>query len=60
MKPGGQFVVMGQGDALILKTITPPSLDEFFRLLAEVRTLAKKAKGKSGDVKASIKKARRA
>ena len=51
---------MGQGDALILKTITPPSLDEFFRLLAEVRTLAKKAKGKSSDVKASIKKARRA
>ena len=60
LKEGDQFVVMGQGDAVILKTITPPSLGEFSGLLAEARTSAKKAKGKPSDVKAAIKKARRA
>jgi AbrB family looped-hinge helix DNA binding protein len=60
LKEGDQFVVMGQGDAVILKAITPPSLEEFSGLLAEARTSAKRAKGKPSDVRAAIKKARRA
>ena len=33
LKEGDQFVVIGQGDAVILKAITPPSMDEFEGLL---------------------------
>jgi len=59
LKEGDQFVVFGQGDAVILKTITPPSLEEFKNLLKEVRTSAKKAGLTKSDVKAAIKKIRK-
>ena len=35
LKEGDQFVVMGQGDSVIFKAITPPSLDQFDSLLAK-------------------------
>jgi len=59
LKEGAQFVVIGKGDSVILKSITPPSMDEFEDLLAEARQYAKKAKLKKSDVKAAIIKARR-
>jgi len=59
LKEGDQFVVIGQGDTVIFKTITPPSLREFDGLLTQARASAKKAKGKSSDVKAAIKKVRK-
>ncbi|MCM0604894.1 MAG: AbrB/MazE/SpoVT family DNA-binding domain-containing protein [Xanthomonadaceae bacterium] len=59
LKEGDQFVVFGQGDSVILKSITPPSLDEFKGLLSDARAAAKKAKGKPSDVKAAIKRARK-
>ena len=58
LKEGDQFIVIGQGDAVIFKAITPPSLDEFDGLLAQAKASAKKAKAKQSDVKAAIKKAR--
>ena len=59
LKEGDQFVVIGQGDTVIFKTITPPSLREFDGLLNQARASAKKSKGKSGDVKVAIKKVRK-
>lgn len=59
LKEGAQFVVIGKGDSVILKSITPPSMDEFDDLLAEARQYAKKAKLKKSDVKSAIAKARK-
>ncbi len=59
LKEGDQFVVIGQGDAVILKAITPPSMDEFEGLLKEAKSAARKSKLKQSDVKSAIKKARK-
>lgn len=37
LKAGAQFVVVGEKDVVILKNISPPSLDEFDDLIAEAR-----------------------
>jgi AbrB family looped-hinge helix DNA binding protein len=59
LKEGDQFVVIGQGDTVILKSITPPSMDEFQGLVAEASAQAKKAGMKKADVSAAIKKVRK-
>jgi AbrB family looped-hinge helix DNA binding protein len=59
LKEGDQFIVIGKGDAVILKSITPPSMDQFDEMLAEARTQAKKAGLKKSDIKAAIEKVRR-
>lgn len=59
LKEGDQFVVIGEGDAIILKTITPPKLDEFEGLLALARTEARKAGIRKADLKNAISKVRR-
>lgn len=59
LKEGDQFVVIGEGDAIILKTITPPKLDEFEGLLARAHAEARKAGIRKADMKAAISKVRR-
>jgi AbrB family looped-hinge helix DNA binding protein len=59
LKEGDQFVVIGQGDAVILKAITPPSMSDFKDLLKEARNSAKKAKLTENDLKSAIKKVRK-
>jgi AbrB family looped-hinge helix DNA binding protein len=59
LNEGDQFVVFGQGDAVILKVITPPKLEEFQQLLSHARTEAKKAGIKRADLKSAIAKVRR-
>jgi AbrB family looped-hinge helix DNA binding protein len=59
LSEGDQFVVIGQGDAVILKVITPPKLEEFQRLLRQARAEAKKAGIKKTDLKSAIAKVRR-
>ncbi len=59
LKEGAQFVVIGRGDTVILKSITPPSMDQFDELLAEARAQAKKAGLKKSDLRAAIAKVRR-
>lgn len=59
LKEGDQFVVIGEGDAIILKTITPPKLDEFKGLLTRARTEARKAGIRKADLKSAISKVRR-
>jgi AbrB family looped-hinge helix DNA binding protein len=59
LNEGDQFVVIGQGDAVILKVITPPRLEEFHELLSQARAEVKKAGIKKADLKSAIAKARR-
>jgi len=58
LKAGAQFVVVGTKDALILKSITPPSLDEFDDLLAEAKRQARRVGMKRSDVVAAVKAVR--
>ena len=59
LKEGDQFIVIGRGDAIILKTITPPSIDQFKSLLAQARIEARKSGIKKSQLKAAITKVRR-
>ena len=59
LKPGAQFVVVGQNDVVILKTIAQPSMDEFDQLISEARKQARKAGMKKTDITAAIQKVRK-
>jgi AbrB family looped-hinge helix DNA binding protein len=59
LKPGAQFVVVGQNDVVILKTITQPSMNEFDQLISEARKQAKKTGMKKTDITAAIQKVRK-
>jgi len=58
LKSGDQFVVTGNKDVVILKSISPPSLDEFDDLIAEARRQGRKAGIKSSHIKAALAKVR--
>ena len=53
LEAGSQFVVVAGEDAVILKTISPPSMDEFDVLIRKARQQARKA----GMTRSAIKKA---
>ena len=59
LSEGDQFVVIGEGDAVILKTINPPKIEEFNKLLDQASLAAKRAGIKRVDVKVAIAKVRR-
>ena len=58
LKPGSQFVVVGENDVVILKAISPPSMGEFDALMADARRKAKEAGLKRSDITAAIAKVR--
>lgn len=58
LKPGSQFVVVGDKDVVILKNISPPDLNEFDDLIAEARRKGKKVGLKKSDILAAVKTAR--
>jgi AbrB family looped-hinge helix DNA binding protein len=58
LKPGAQFVVVGEGDVVILKIISPPSMKEFEALVTKARAQARQAGLKRADIAAAIKKVR--
>ncbi len=58
LKAGAQFVVVGEKDVVILKSITPPLMEDFDALIIEARRQAKKAGMKRSDITAAIAKAR--
>ena len=41
LKTGAQFVVVGDNDVVILKNITPPSIEEFDGLIAKASETSK-------------------
>jgi AbrB family looped-hinge helix DNA binding protein len=59
LEPGAQFVVMGDGDVVILKRIETPARGEFRTLAAKLRKQARRAGLKPSDVQRAIRKVRR-
>ena len=59
LKTGVQFVVIGKGDSVIFKTISPPSFDEFEDLLSDARKQARRAGLKISDISKAIKRVRK-
>ena len=59
LEPGAQFVVMGEGDLVILKLIETPARSEFQALAAKARGQARRAGLKPADVQKAIHKVRR-
>lgn len=58
LEAGVQFVVVGEGDVVILKVITPPSRKQFSQLLSKARRQARKAGMKRSDIAAALEKVR--
>jgi AbrB family looped-hinge helix DNA binding protein len=58
LKTGDQFVVIGDQDVVILKNISPPSMNEFDDLVTKARQSAKQAGLTKTDIKHAIAKAR--
>ncbi|MDI6807548.1 MAG: AbrB/MazE/SpoVT family DNA-binding domain-containing protein [Candidatus Eisenbacteria bacterium] len=59
LKPGSRFIIVGDGDVVILKEILPPSMREFNRLIADARRRAKQSGMKRSDIKKALSVARR-
>ena len=58
LRAGSQFVVVGENDVVILKTIAPPAMDDFDRLIADTREKVRLAGVKPADITAAIAKVR--
>jgi len=58
LKAGSQFIVVAGEDAVILKTISPPSIDEFDELVQKARRQARKAGIKQSDIKEAVAEVR--
>jgi AbrB family looped-hinge helix DNA binding protein len=58
LQTGAQFVVVGDKDVVILKSISPPSIEEFDSLIADARKKGKQAGLKKSDIKEAILKVR--
>ena len=59
LREGEQFVVIGRGDTVILKSISPPSLADLSDLLGEARKQARRAGLQQRVVKSAVSKVRR-
>jgi AbrB family looped-hinge helix DNA binding protein len=59
LQAGAQFVVTSQGDAVMLKQVSPPSDEEFAALHRRLRQKARAAGLTRKDVAKAIAKARR-
>ncbi len=59
LEPGAQFVVMGEGDVVILKKIEAPNRREFLALARKARQQARRAGMKRSDIKNAVRKVRR-
>jgi AbrB family looped-hinge helix DNA binding protein len=58
LKPGSQFVVVGEKDTVILKTISPPTMAEFDKLIFQAHNQAKQFGIKQSDIRAAVAKVR--
>ena len=54
LKAGSQFIVVAGKDAVILKTISPPSMAEFDELIRKARRQARKASVTQSDINKAI------
>jgi len=58
LRTGARFMVLGEKDVVILKNITPPSIDEFTDLIKNARQQAKQAGLKKTDIGDAISEIR--
>ena len=58
LEAGAQFVVVGEGDVVVLKRVTPPSMSDFDDLVQEARRQSRQAGMKRVDVAAAIRAVR--
>ena len=58
LRAGVQFVVVGEGDVVILKVISPPSKAVFTSLLKKARSDARRAGMRKNDVAKAVRKVR--
>ncbi len=58
LEEGVQFVVVGEGDMVILKTITPPSMEGFDNLIRRARQQARASGMKQSDIVRAVAKVR--
>lgn len=56
--PGVQFLVIGEGDVIILKSISTPSMKDFDRLLKKARKQARSAGVQHADIAKAVRGAR--
>ena len=59
LEPGAQFVVVGEGDVVVLKTLDAPSMSQFDQLIREARKAAESAGLTPEDIEAGIAEVRR-
>ena len=57
--PGVQFLVIGEGDVVILKSISTPSMKDFDQLVRKARKQARAAGLKQADLGDAIRSTRR-
>jgi len=58
LRAGAQFVVFGQDDVVVLKAISPPSMEDFDGLIAEAHKQAREAGLKQSDIAGAVKRVR--
>lgn len=58
LEPGAKFVVVGEGDVVVLKALKPPKLADFQALLDKVRESAEAAGITEEDVERAIREVR--
>ena len=58
LKAGSKFVVVGEGDVVILKVVTPPSMSDFDDIIQEARRQARQTGMKRSDVTAALRAVR--
>ena len=59
LKTGDMFMVMGEKDVVILKTLSTPAMEDFNDLIMEARRQAKISGMKRSDILQAVSKARR-
>lgn len=55
LKAGSQFLVLGEGDVVILKMINPPRLENFDDLIQQARQQARVVNLKKSEIEEAIK-----
>lgn len=59
-RSGTSFIVLGRGNAIVLQPISMPDMAQFDALIAESRTMARKAGMTMADVDKAVKQVRQA
>ena len=58
LEAGDQFVVVGEGDVVVLKAVSPPKMSDFKELLDRARESAAKTGLKPEDIEKAIREVR--